>query len=155
MLPLPYDAQQYSFMKKLKTVLLVDDDEDDRSFFREALQAADNTIKFQEADNGAQALLLLNEIDAVIPDFIFLDLNMPVMDGTQFLNAIINAKHLCHIPVIIYSTSQKESEQTRNKAAGRSAFYHKARSIRRYPAGHIRGAWKDMVIRRVLHSRSN
>ena len=64
---------------------IVDDDEDDREIFAIALQDADKSYKCLTAINGKEALEKLKSDETLIPDFIFLDLNMPFMSGIQFL----------------------------------------------------------------------
>ena len=59
------------------TILLIDDDKDDRKLFFEATAEYDNTIKYVAAADAREALLYLNDTSNVLPDFIFLDLRMP------------------------------------------------------------------------------
>ena len=84
------------------TILLVDDDRDDIGLFKEAVIRIDKTIDVIVGRNGEEALKLLQEIT---PDLIFLDINMPVMDGIKCLAAIRNDKSFDHIPVIMHSTA--------------------------------------------------
>jgi CheY-like chemotaxis protein len=106
----------------LKTVLIVEDDEDDKLLFCEALLKADNTSLFMTAKNGALALEILQNNDIKLPDFIFLDLNMPVMNGWQCLALIRKIKSLNHIPVIIYSTSHELREFEKARHLGNVYF---------------------------------
>ncbi len=96
-------------MKPGTTYFIVDDDPDDQELFVEALQGLDESCKCITAFNGQEALKKLNEIPAS-PDFIFLDLNMPRMNGKQFLAEIKKIKNLRDIPVIIYSTSTDKKD---------------------------------------------
>lgn len=84
--------------------MLVDDDEDDREFFLQVMEEILPQMSCETASNGKIALDKLNST-VILPDLIFLDLNMPLMNGMQFLEAIRNHKHLNNIPVIILSTS--------------------------------------------------
>jgi len=89
---------------------IVDDDPDDQELFVEALQGLDEFCKCVTAVNGQDALeKLLNEMPS-LPDFIFLDLNMPRMNGKQFLAEIKKIKTIQDIPVIIYSTSTDKKD---------------------------------------------
>jgi CheY-like chemotaxis protein len=88
---------------------IVDDDPDDQELFVEALQKLDESCKCITAFNGQEALQKLDEI-LFIPHFIFLDLNMPRMNGKQFLAEIKKLKTLQDIPVIIYSTSTDKKD---------------------------------------------
>ncbi len=105
--------------KKVKTVLIVDDDDDDREMFREALQLVDDHANCLVAEDGKKALDLLRMQPDHLPDFIFLDLNMPRMDGKQCLAKIKQDEYLQKIPVIIYTTSKhpKDMEETKNLGA--------------------------------------
>lgn len=88
-----------------KFILLVDDDEDDRVFFQEALDDLNCSVKFKSVEHGLAALELLEDKNHKKPDAIFLDLNMPVMDGHDCLNQIRSNKAFDNIKVIIFSTS--------------------------------------------------
>lgn len=84
-------------------ILLVDDDQDDREIFQSAVEIV-GTIKCSEATSAIEALEMLRS-KKVNPDVIFLDLNMPLMTGHEFLERIKSIADLKHIPVIIFSTS--------------------------------------------------
>lgn len=90
-------------------VLNVDDDQEDREFFCDALREIDPTITCLIAGSGMEALALL-ENRSPLPDYIFLDINMPMMDGKQCLKALKSTPHLHSIPVIMYSTSTDTRE---------------------------------------------
>jgi CheY-like chemotaxis protein len=102
-----------------KVVLIVDDDVDDRDFFCEALHEIDQSIKCVCAKNGFEALELLNQPKTELPDYIFLDLNMPRLGGIQCLSALKKIKRLSNIPVVIFSTTKQyeEAEETRQLGA--------------------------------------
>lgn len=90
-------------------VLNVDDDLEDREFFCEALREIDPSVTCLIAGSGMEALSLLHE-QVPLPDYIFLDINMPIMDGKQCLRALKNIPELNAIPVIMYSTSTDTRE---------------------------------------------
>ena len=90
-------------------VLNVDDDQEDREFFCDALREIDSTITCLVAGSGMDALSLLGEL-SVLPDYIFLDINMPMMDGKQFLKILKTIPEFRSIPVIMYSTSTDTRE---------------------------------------------
>jgi len=89
---------------KYQNILLIDDDEDDQEIFLSSVKAMGLSIKCTVLYDATEALakLLAKEIE---PDVIFLDLNMPVMNGQQFLVSIKKDLDLKKIPVIIFSTS--------------------------------------------------
>ena len=87
-----------------KICLLVDDDPDDQEVFLTALADVSTSALCLVAPDGDRALeLLYNE--ETMPDYIFLDLNMPRMNGFEFLAALKKSKILKNIPVIVYSTT--------------------------------------------------
>jgi CheY-like chemotaxis protein len=88
-----------------KIILLADDDSDDFEIFKEALQQADCTARLFRAENGAAVFAFLNNPGLPRPDVIFLDLNMPVMNGWQCLAKLKNTPSFEDIPVIMYTTS--------------------------------------------------
>ncbi|HRI60865.1 MAG TPA: response regulator [Saprospiraceae bacterium] len=116
-------------MFRSKNILIVDDDADDRFMFREALREINASFICIECENGKDALELLSAQNAVLPDYIFLDLNMPPLNGYQFLSAIKKRKNLCHIPVIIYTTSRYESDKEETKRLGAAHFISKPCSL--------------------------
>ena len=89
--------------------MIIDDDEDDKFFFKEATEGMLSSSVCLEANDGADALYKLRKAEQ-LPDFIFLDVNMPRMDGRECLKELKKDEKLKNIPVIMYSTSfSKES----------------------------------------------
>ena len=96
-------------MKKL-LIFVVDDDMDDLMLFQDAINEIDPSIKIETAGNGVEAIKKLNGGLSASPDYIFVDLNMPLMNGIQCLQEIKKIPSHSHIPVIIYSTSSYERD---------------------------------------------
>jgi CheY-like chemotaxis protein len=90
-------------------ILVVDDDREDCALFCEAASGIDNEIKFLTAEDGSQALTMLAQT-AVLPDYIFLDINMPKMNGKEFLTRAKKDARLRNIPVVMYSTTSQTKE---------------------------------------------
>ena len=90
-------------------ILVVDDDDADALMIREALDSAEMPARVDRVADGREALDYLRREggypDAVRPDLILLDLNMPRMDGRETLAAIKGDDALKAIPVIILTTS--------------------------------------------------
>jgi len=103
------------------TILLIDDDLDDIDFFVEAIAEIDANIECVSVLNAIEALKLL-DAGGVKPDYIFLDLNMPKMDGKQCLKLLKNSPVLHHIPVVLYSTSKREEDVEQAKMMGAHSF---------------------------------
>jgi len=91
-------------MPKPKTVILIDDDLDDHEIFSIALKEADPSTTCTYFVSAQDALDTLASLQPV-PDYIFLDLNMPGIGGIQFLESIKQKDGISKIPVIVYSTS--------------------------------------------------
>lgn len=106
-------------MAKTVSFLLVDDDADDTSLFKEVLEEVNPSVVFNSAEDGHQALHFLKNETSILPDIIFLDLNMPRMGGKECLAQIKNDEKLHSIPVIMYTTSSqsKDIEETIQKGA--------------------------------------
>jgi CheY-like chemotaxis protein len=112
-------------MKKYSiTILLVDDDEDDRDFFREALHEINPSVTCLTVGDGEHALEFLAGCDQ-LPDLIFMDLNMPKMDGKQCLKELKNNSRFEAIPVIIYSTSHIDEDIAEVMALGAADYIQK------------------------------
>ena len=107
-----------------KICLLVDDDEDDQEIFCLALEKVDPSINCLTASDGREALLMLKN-KSVTPDYIFLDLNMPQMDGKECLKEIRKHDHLRNIPVIIFTTSSAPRDVEETKRLGATSFITK------------------------------
>lgn len=110
--------------KTRKTCLLVDDDEDDSEIFALAASEARASIDCVFASDGIKALSMLQN-PGFVPDFIFLDLNMPRMSGKECLVEIRKRPHLSATPVIIYSTSASQRDVEDTLALGASSFITK------------------------------
>lgn len=91
------------------TILNVDDDLEDIEIFCDAVRDIDPTIICLTAKSAEEALQILNS-DIELPAYIFLDINMPKVDGNVCLKEIKKDKRLRYIPVIMYSTYSRESD---------------------------------------------
>lgn len=105
--------------------LLTDDDKDDRELFSEALASVDPGIICHGAENGKDALRILNTLGLTKPDIIFLDINMPVMNGWELLHTLKKDDARNDIPVIIYTTSSEERDRRIAKDLGALCFVTK------------------------------
>jgi CheY-like chemotaxis protein len=111
-----------------KNLLLIDDDEDDQEIFLEALKIISHSVTYLAHSLAQDALkkLISQEID---PDVIFLDLNMPMMNGHQFLIEIKKIEGLKSIPVIMFSTTSHIHTIQISKDLGAHAFITKPRNF--------------------------
>ncbi|MEP6683828.1 MAG: response regulator [Parafilimonas sp.] len=109
-----------------KLVLLIDDDEDEGHIFKEALQKLHSSHKFMYIQNAENGLKLLNWL---LPDYIFIDINMPKIDGFECLSQIKKLKNLKNVPVILYSTGANLSIRTKALELGAADCIAKTYSI--------------------------
>jgi CheY-like chemotaxis protein len=114
-----------------RNILLVDDDEDDKSIIQEAMDSLGASDVMWFADDGVHAMEMLdrNFNSSVIPSLIVLDLNMPKLNGTNTLKRLKDDKRFKHIPVIIYSTSVNPIEKERCLSLGANAYLTKPLSF--------------------------
>ncbi len=120
-------------LRKPVTILLTDDDEEDRELARDALSDARlaNDMKF--AVDGQDMLDYLRregpwadpKLDAPRPGLILLDLNMPRMDGREALAALKSDELLRQIPVVVLTTSKSEEDIFRTYDLGVNSFITK------------------------------
>src|ERR1700754_3783252 len=110
--------------QSIEHLMLVDDDEDDREIFISIAEEAFPSISLSVATNGHEALQKLQNTSS-LPDLIFLDLNMPLMDGRQFMEAVKSDINLQQIPVVILSTSSDNKTIVDMKALGAKDFITK------------------------------
>lgn len=112
-------------MKNNISILIADDDQDDRELFIEAVKEIDEQITCITAKDGQHALELLKNSLHPLPDFIFLDIRMPRFNGKKCLIEIKKDERLKHIPVIIYTTSREVTESVELKEMGAVHFISK------------------------------
>ena len=104
------------------TCFLIEDDIDDQELFEMALHRIDNGIQLSFANDGAEGLQKLKENQDFIPDFIFIDINMPKMNGIQCLPEIKKLEHLADSRIVMYSTTSIESIIQTTKQLGAHEF---------------------------------
>src|SRR5688572_3259789 len=114
-------------------ILIVEDDRDDLFFLTEALKTVDPQAVIIPLKNGSEAL---SHLDITckgpvsnIPDLIFMDLNMPLLDGRIASKIMKQSVEYCKIPVIILTTSENEKEREDLMQQGANSFYTKPSSM--------------------------
>jgi DNA-binding response OmpR family regulator len=110
-----------------KICFLIDDDEDDREIFQLALNRVQDVVCIT-AHNGKEALKKLSDED-FNPDFIFLDLNMPLMNGKECLKEIRKMKRFNKTPILIYTTSSHNDDKISMEKLGATGFITKPTSV--------------------------
>lgn len=112
----------------LKNIFLTEDDPDDREFFTTALNEIDESIQCEIAKNGKETIEKLKNKEK-LPDIIFLDLNMPLMNGFECLSKLKNDSHLARLPVVIFTTSSNPIDVQATHQLGADVFLIKPPSI--------------------------
>ena len=92
-------------MNKIKSVLIVDDSEIDQLNAAYAFEDYDPSIELLKAYDGSEALDILESVDT-LPDLIFLDINMPGMDGHEFLEEYDKRGGIKAVVVMLTSSDQ-------------------------------------------------
>jgi CheY-like chemotaxis protein len=108
--------------------MIVDDDIDDIEIFIDGAHEVDKSIRCLTAQNGLEALKLL-EIVSEKPDFIFLDLNMPKLNGKDFIREIKKNPELSGINIVVYSTGNIEEEKQEVLSLGAIDYISKPTSL--------------------------
>ncbi len=104
--------------KKLNCVMLIDDDEANNFLNKRIIDKMDFTEHIEVANNGLQAMELLNKgikMELCLPRLIFLDLNMPIMDGWEFLEEFHKLSYSLRkmIKVIVLTTSLNPDDRSK------------------------------------------
>lgn len=110
------------------TILYIDDDAEDREFFQDALYAINPTWTCSVAKDGAEGLRVLNEL-VLLPDYIFVDVNMPIMTGKQFLIEVRSRPEFSVVPVIVYTTTSYPAEVREYQRLGANKVLMKPASM--------------------------
>jgi CheY-like chemotaxis protein len=108
-----------------KNIFLADDDEDDCSFFAEALSEINADVTFTVCNNGSELMAMLQKPPVPRPDIIFLDLNMPLKNGYECLKEIRANAAFKNAPVVIFTTSRVEEDIDRVYSLGATHFVTK------------------------------
>ncbi len=108
---------------KYKNILHIDDDLDDCELFHDALSSFSNA-RYTAFTDPVAALHLL-QAQQVSPDVIIVDLNMPTVNGMEFLSEVKRMVHLEHVPVIIFSTCGRPDSAQKALTLGADEYWIK------------------------------
>jgi len=92
------------------TIWFVDDDPDDQYLFQQALETLESPPQLRCFFDADSLLEQISADEITLPDLILLDINLPGIDGIQALTQLKHTERFCHIPVVIYTTSQAEAD---------------------------------------------
>jgi CheY-like chemotaxis protein len=112
-------------MKKELTIFYTDDDIDDLDFFREIVDSLEEHYNIVTQNNGQQLLEALHNPPPT-PYLIFLDVNMPGMNGLETLKKLREKENLKLLPVVIFSTSNDEMVIERSRELGATYYLPKS-----------------------------
>jgi CheY-like chemotaxis protein len=106
-------------------IILADDDEDDRLFFTDAFEEIKINTKVQTYKDGVELMDYLNREDAILPQVLFLDLNMPKKNGIECLHEIKQNEKFKDLAIAIYSTSSSEEDIENTFVSGANIYIKK------------------------------
>jgi CheY-like chemotaxis protein len=112
-------------MHNEKPILLVEDDMVDAMTIKRAMNEINITNPVHHAHNGLEALDFLQDTEAARPCIILLDLNMPKMNGIEFLQEIKNLEEFQTIPVVVLTTSRQEQDKLASFQKGVAGYMNK------------------------------
>ena len=111
---------------RLITILMADDDPDDRLLTKDALEESHLLNEFETVEDGEELMEYLHQrgkyADKPRPGLILLDLNMPRKDGREALREIKSDPGLRRIPVVVMTTSKAEEDILRSYDLGVNSF---------------------------------
>lgn len=106
-------------------ITLADDDEDDRLFFTDAFDELKINTIVNTFKNGKELLDFLEHPESVLPNIIFLDLNMPILNGIDCLKEIKKNDKFNNIAIAIYSTSSSDQDIENTFVLGANIYIKK------------------------------
>ena|SRR6476661_1727968 len=106
------------------SIFLIDDDADDREIITAALGEIDPKTECVTANNGREALNRIMNT-SMKTDLVILDLNMPLMNGKEFLREIKERNLLSKVPVVVFSTTLDPATIEEIKALGVAGYHTK------------------------------
>jgi CheY-like chemotaxis protein len=128
---------------KTYRIILVENDEDEQFFMKEAFDASGRFEILAQMSNGDELMQWLKEHPGQLPDLILSDLNMPGMNGMELLHALRADARYQRLPIIITSTSSTPSIIQKTLAAGAADYRVKPDTFVEY------GPYVDQLIRHL------
>ena len=115
------------FKLTIKKILLIDDDEDDCMVFKMALSEVNRDVEFAYRNCGDK---ITDALPTVKPDLIFLDINLPRINGIECLQQIRKSEWGYHTPVVMYSSSELPRDLQASYERGANLYFRKPNNIR-------------------------
>lgn len=115
-----------------RPILLVEDDQVDKMTVVRALKEIHVTNPLVHRENGEEAVHYLQDPTSEKPCIILLDLNMPIMNGLEFLKAVKNDDKLKRIPIVILTTSEEQQDKINSFDLGVAGYMAKPVDYRQF-----------------------
>lgn len=115
-----------------KPILLVEDDQVDTMTVIRALKEIHVTNRLVHLENGEEAVSYLRDPESEKPCIILLDLNMPIMNGIEFLQVVKHDDHLRRIPVVVLTTSEEQQDKVNSFNMGVAGYMTKPVDYRQF-----------------------
>jgi len=115
-----------------KPILLVEDDQVDVMTVKRALKEIHVTNPVVNPENGEEALKYLRDPESEKPCIILLDLNMPIMNGIEFLQVMKHDPLLRRIPVVVLTTSEEQQDKINSFDLGVAGYMAKPVDYRQF-----------------------
>jgi CheY-like chemotaxis protein len=150
-MPLSDDTKRKPLDRPVR-ILLAEDNPGDVWMLKYSLGNIDFPHTFDEAKDGATAWKLLTlaveDPNASMPDLLILDLNLPLMSGSEIIEAINQGSKLRDLPVVIMSSSSAQYDREKVRSLKCALFIVKPIDLHAYVAvaGRIKEFWEDCVI---------
>ena len=110
----------------VRKIILIDDDADEHDIFKAALAQANLAVECISLTRSNDAIKLL---ETTVPDYIFVDYNMPAVNGIECIKEIKKNKAMAHVPVVIFSTTINDAIEQKAKAFGAVACIKKTDTV--------------------------
>ncbi|MDQ9171168.1 response regulator [Oxalobacteraceae bacterium R-40] len=115
-----------------RPLLLVEDDQVDVMTIKRALKEIHVVNPVAHVENGEEGIAYLRDDSKEKPCLILLDLNMPVMNGIEFLQVVKQDEHLRRIPVIVLTTSEEQQDKVNSFNLGVAGYMAKPVDYRQF-----------------------
>ena len=115
-----------------KPILLVEDDQVDIMTVNRALKEIHVTNPVVSRENGEEAIQYLRDPESEQPCIILLDLNMPIMNGIEFLQVVKHDSQFKRIPVVVLTTSEEQQDKVNSFSLGVAGYMAKPVDYRQF-----------------------
>lgn len=115
-----------------RPILLVEDDQVDAMTVRRALKELHVANRLEHVENGEEALAYLRDAGKERPCIVLLDLNMPIMSGSEFLQIVKRDAAMRRIPVVVLTTSEEQKDKLESFNLGVAGYMKKPVDYRQF-----------------------